>query len=940
MAGGTNLHDRRYAPGPVGGVTLLDLVVVAKRYPLTIALTTLVVLALATAWVGTRQPVYRASATVVLETEPTTGSALGELAALGGAPLAASEIAVLRSRSIALETVRDPRDGRLASPEHPEYERHLGLATRVDDRGLLPLATLLSRLTGKQRPTCRMFAAVERLDPDAPERFRMEWLDQAHVRLWVPAGFGFVREADEVCALSADGMIEWNGLRIELHCSGEPTGRRFEVTTVTESAATKRLQESTSVVETERNTGVLQVSVSDSDPRRAADTVNALCNNYLLQNVSRGQRRASRTLEFIESQLAVQDLAVEAASNELVELQAEFPEAIDLSASAQALVARLSELELEQARLGVRASTLDEALTLLAEGDFHALSRIQIDTADPISAAYVAEISLLSSQSELQDRSDASSYRILLQENLLRLEGAFDQAGLEIDNLDRVVTALHDGALNALASVDSVDPITGGLLREIATLEAEEARLAQEFTDEYPPLATLRQARLGLVARVEDQLASRLAGLRERQLAREELVTSLRDVIEAHPADERARIAEALAKLEQRTLEHLRSRRAGLATQQAALDQEIALAEEQLGGLPEAERRQADPKRRLETHLEIQRFLRTSLEQARITHASTLASADLIDPAIPPSERSTPRVGFTLMLCTLLGAGLGLGLALLRERTRGSLHTQAELEEATDLPTFGVIPDFRQGLLRVKGAGAFFLGMRDDPEGPIAEAYRGLRANLRFVVAPGEGRREPRSLALTSCAPGEGKSTTNVDLALAFAGAGRRVLLVDADLRRPSVHRFLGRPRSPGLTDILGQGLDWRTCVQESIGENLDLISAGATHSAPGELLLRPELESLTEEWCEHYDLVLFDLPPALVVADVAGFAHKLDAILLLYRAGGLPRTAVVQGVESLRRAGANVVGVVLNAARATRGESKQYGYGAGYYGEKSQEAR
>jgi tyrosine-protein kinase Etk/Wzc len=283
----------------------------------------------------------------------------------------------------------------------------------------------------------------------------------------------------------------------------------------------------------------------------------------------------------------------------------------------------------------------------------------------------------------------------------------------------------------------------------------------------------------------------------------------------------------------------------------------------------------------------------------------------------------------------LVGFLVGVALALVRQSLDRTVLGAEELEEASGLSLFGSIPDYRRGPCRVKGAPEGYLALRDDPEGPIAEAYRSLRSNLKFVLNTGQEGLELKTLAFTSCTQGEGKSVTNVDVALAFALTGKRVLLVDADMRRPASHRYLGASLTPGLSDLLAGRLHWRECVQHGVAETLDLIPAGKQPASPGDLLAGEETARLVAEVREAYDLVVFDVPPALAVADIDCLAVQLDAVFLITRAGKLSSRVVQEGRRRLESVGAKLVGCVLNAARPTRGEQR-YGYGYGYgYGER-----
>ena len=321
-------------------------------------------------------------------------------------------------------------------------------------------------------------------------------------------------------------------------------------------------------------------------------------------------------------------------------------------------------------------------------------------------------------------------------------------------------------------------------------------------------------------------------------------------------------------------------------------------------------------------------MLTTNLKQ--LSAAATLPSAILIDPAIPPDGRHSPRLFFDFVLCCVAGLALGIVAAFVRQSLSGAIYSQAEVEEASNLPVFGSIPDFRHGPLRVRRQRGPFLALRDDPDGPVSEAYRSVRQSLRFAR---QGAEPVRTFAFTSCAPGEGKTTTNINIAMAFAGAEQRVLLVDADMRKPTLHAAFDAPISPGLAEVLEARTTWRECVRPSGQPGLDLLCAGVPRTSPSELLRSASVAERIAEWTAAYDLVVFDLPPALAVADAEILANELDAVVLLYRSGGVHREALATMARKLSRAGANVVGAVVNAVQPTHGGAASYygGYHAGY---------
>lgn len=916
--------------------SLAELVRLVSNNARLIALTTTLALAACVAWLAGTVPVYRATATLLLDDDRSQGGILGDLAMLTRPPMAVSEIEILRARSLAERTV-DGRGDALAGTSS------LRLMTVVDDEALRPFAQILgtgAQPTDASATAGRLFATIDACAPGGLTAVRVRFLAPDRVRLrpaGLLAGITPGGPAELEYAYVQGEPITYEGLVLRLIAEGDLTGRQFSVRYVSRDRAVARVLASTRVAETSRNSGVIELSFDDSDPRRAADVANALCRNYLDRSLKRGEKRASQTVDFIESQLTLQTEALSAAELEVVRLQKSSPQTIDIGQTAEAWIKELSEFEVERVRNGLARAALRETLTQLAEGRLTAVSRLHTEIADPLSLAYVQEIAALTSQSEQQDLHDTGPFKSLLQAKVAELRAQADAIALEIDAQRATVADLNAGDETALARIGGDargpggDPLTAAHLAQIAELSARLRDLSAHFTPEHPDVARVAQEIRDVEARLLELARSRLAGLVGQQDGYRALIETYDARLAGLPGDVRVRIDAALVQLGQRLRDHLQSRLAGLDAHDTDLQREVERIEARMGELPESERVLANPKRRLEAHSEIVKFLLSRQQEAQISRAATVANAEFIDTAVPPNHRHSPSVPLYLGGSAILGLLIGLGLALARDSIDPSITTAAELESALGAPVFGAVPNFRKGHCRVPHAGEYFLGLRDDPDGPIAEAYRSLRANLKFALT---GERSIRTMACTSSTKGEGKSVTNIDLALAFALGEKRVLLVDADMRAPVVHRYFDLPLGPGLSDVLGHDTEWTQCVRKTSFENLDVLTAGQRTSAPGDLLASGASRTLLASLRERYDLVVFDLPPALAVADTEAFASSLDAMVLVCRSRRLSRGVIAKSAERLRSAGANLIGGILNADLPNRRDSK-YGYGYGYgYGD------
>ena len=319
------------------------------------------------------------------------------------------------------------------------------------------------------------------------------------------------------------------------------------------------------------------------------------------------------------------------------------------------------------------------------------------------------------------------------------------------------------------------------------------------------------------------------------------------------------------------------------------------------------------------------------LANLRSTYATLLSFSSgsasnlltVVEPAIAPTEPVLPRT----LLNTLLAAAIGLlavgGAAFLAEQLDDSIKDPDAVREVANLSTLGTIA-------RMKGdrdrSEIYQLAALLYPRSGVAEAYRTLRSNVEFAAVDAP----VRTLLVTSAVPGEGKTVTAANLAVVFAQAGRKVLLVDADLRKPRVHAMFDLANAHGLTTMLRSDTVRPEAVSHVTDEaNLRVLTTGPLPPNPAELLGSHRMQAVMGLLRESADLVIFDSPPLQAVTDSAVLSSFTDGTLLVIDAGRSRRRAVRTAGEILTRAGANVLGVVLN-----RMPAKAPSDYIGYYGE------
>jgi Mrp family chromosome partitioning ATPase len=336
----------------------------------------------------------------------------------------------------------------------------------------------------------------------------------------------------------------------------------------------------------------------------------------------------------------------------------------------------------------------------------------------------------------------------------------------------------------------------------------------------------------------------------------------------------------------------------------------VAGLQRELGGLPEAEVELLRHRRRVEAFERIYLYLVGQLQEAQISASSALPSVEVVERALPPLVRASPSLRLYLALGLALGLLAGACVALVQEQSR-PVSGERQLALAAGAPVLHTVPRALAGVSSV---------VARRPDTHAAESYRALRAAL----LPAMRRAGAASLAVVSARRREGRTRTAVELAFAMAEAGRRVLLVDGDFSRPSVHARLGIAPGPGLAEALAPGAagaaaeGWRELVREGGRGEPDVLLAGAPADVGGGArpLERDRGEALARLLADAtagWDVVLFDTPPVLERADGLALAAAAAGALLVCRAGRTPERDVSEAAARLLRAGARTIGAVLN---------------------------
>jgi non-specific protein-tyrosine kinase len=370
--------------------------------------------------------------------------------------------------------------------------------------------------------------------------------------------------------------------------------------------------------------------------------------------------------------------------------------------------------------------------------------------------------------------------------------------------------------------------------------------------------------------------------------------------------------------------QHLQSQVEGYAgtleNLQAAIDkieEDIARTEGTISSLKDAVGPEEIAERtRLEELLSQQRDTYANLLASQLAQTQATDKISIVDKALP-GTRSGQSTLVIVLQGIIIGVFAACGIAILIEYLRDTMKSSEELEQLLGIPTLAVI-----GNIQASEPARIMITV-EKPRSPIAEAYRLLRANIEIAAADNP----IRTLVVTSSGPTEGKSVTAANLAVAFAQSGKHVILVDADLRRPSLHKLFQLPNKRGVTTALLQGRPGMVSDHLSLTriENLFLLSSGPLPPNPAELLGSQRMAECVKELGSQADMVIFDSPPVLAVADATLMARVCDSALFVVLAEATQGDAIKRAKTQLEQSGTKLLGVVLN--RVSSSNSGYYSY-------------
>ncbi|NJL35709.1 MAG: polysaccharide biosynthesis tyrosine autokinase [Leptolyngbyaceae cyanobacterium SM1_4_3] len=445
-----------------------------------------------------------------------------------------------------------------------------------------------------------------------------------------------------------------------------------------------------------------------------------------------------------------------------------------------------------------------------------------------------------------------------------------------------------------------------------AELEGELAQSAEAGASSALTQNARYQRLLDLILDVNSQMAQGSALFRENSREMQVL------------ADQRESLYPLLRQEGQRVLEQVASQIRELETRSQALERSIGNINSRIDELSEVSRQYTDIQRELQIATDNLNLFLSQREALRIDAAQEEIPWEVLTPPGEPSPVSA-SVTRNAALGIVLGLLIGIGTALLLDKLSDFLYTPKQIKDVTKLPILGVIPYYEEledsastanviarSLQMSQGAISNGNGHRPlDPA--FVEAFRSLWTNIRLLNPDAP----VRSLVIGSAVPNSGKSTVAIFLARAAATMGQRVLLVDTDLRRPSLHGHLGVNNTRGLTDLISASVTPYQAIQRLSKEDyLFVLTAGSAPPDPPKFFASRRMQSLMEEFHKTFDLVIYDTPPLVGYADALLLTARADGMVLVSRLGKLKRSQLEQALEDLKVAGVSVLGAVANGSK------------------------
>lgn len=505
---------------------------------------------------------------------------------------------------------------------------------------------------------------------------------------------------------------------------------------------------------------------------------------------------------------------------------------------------------------------------------------------------------------------DAESQGVVSQ--LSSFEAQREQKRIELETAQRVLNALRQQLKDieptlAKKMTEGADPVLKQLLSDKSQIEIdiqvadfnrkEALRKRPDLEPYFKKEMTDLARRLEIIKRKIDETTTQILGSDDMSGAPLDYARELKQKIIAAEIDIESRKA---------TLE--------------GLNRTIGEYSRKFDNIPTQMINYARLERRRQSFEKLSGFLDQKYQESVINEQTTLGSVDIIDQARPGTKPVRPNRPFNMLVGALVGLGLGIAVAVALRYLDNTIRSPEDVEKL-GLPMLAFIPTFGtdHGIERHES-----LITLSAPQSPPSEAYRTLRTSIESILG---GIDKCIAVIVSSPAPKEGKSTSVANLAVSAANSGRRVLLIDADLRRPVQHTIFEIDREPGLSNCLVGSISLNQAIKKTKIPGLHVATCGTIPSHPAELLGSSKMERFIALVRQYYDLILIDAPPVIAMSDTLVLARSADGVVLIVSADQTKTPGLVKAKEMLEANNANIAGIVVNRFNANRVYYSYYRY-------------
>jgi capsular exopolysaccharide synthesis family protein len=345
-------------------------------------------------------------------------------------------------------------------------------------------------------------------------------------------------------------------------------------------------------------------------------------------------------------------------------------------------------------------------------------------------------------------------------------------------------------------------------------------------------------------------------------------------------------------------------------------------------------------KREADTNRELYKGLLQRMKEAGVSAGITASNIQVIDQAELPTKPYRPNKPLNLLLAAVVGLFLGVGLAFFFEYLDNTVKTTEDVEQLIRLPSYGMVPEISSERRRRLEKGTSYpveLITHGHPKSMLSEAYRNIRTSILLSFS----EKPPKRILLTSPNPAEGKTTTVINIAIALAQTGARVVIVDTDLRKPRIHKVFDKENGVGLSNFLSGRAELESLVKGTEIPNLFYIPSGPIPPNPSELIGSNLFKSMMVSLEERFDHIVLDSPPVLGFADSIILSTFVDGIILVVSGGKTPRETLQRAKEVLQQVNAKILGVIINRVDIHRSDYGYYYYRYhSYYGKEGKKGK